>query len=189
MAGIVIVLLLFAGCGVRIEAGLPEVKLQQAAKLGTATTIGLARVEDSRSSREAGIINDSAILRVGPELADYIERTFHNELVAHGMTVVEALNPARNPPTSHKTIVVTVQSVEFNFGGFGKSDASVNIAVQVYGSASTESIYGGSFSGTDSEGVKVLEGAGSESGRVLAAAADRAIDAAFADERFEQALK
>jgi len=189
MAGIVIGLLLCAGCGVvSITAGFPEVK-QQPANPATTATIGLAEVEDSRSSRDAGMLNNSAVLRVGPELADYIERTFHNQLVAHGMTVVEALNPARNPPSSHKTIVVTVQSVEFNFAEFGKSVASVNIAVQIYGAASTEAIFGGSFSGTDREGVKLLEGVGSDSGRMLAAAADRAIDAAFADEHFEQALK
>jgi hypothetical protein len=136
IVGIVVaVLCLCAGCGVRsIEAGFPEVTLQQPAKPGTGPTIGLARVEDSRASRDAGMLNDSVNLQVGAGLADYIEQTFHKEPVAHGVTVLEALNPAKNPPSSHRTVVVTVQSIQYNFGGLGKSDSSVNIAVQVYGS-------------------------------------------------------
>lgn len=190
IAGIVAILFLGAGCGVRsIEAGFPEVTLQQPAKPGTGPTIGLARVEDSRTGRDAGMLNDSLNLQVGAGLADYIERTFHNKLVAHGMTVVEALNPAKNPPSGHKTVVVIVQSAQFDFSGFGKSEASVNIAVQVYGSASTDAIFGGSFSGTDREGIKLMDSVASNTGIVLAAASDRAIDAAFADEHLEQALK
>ena len=39
------------------------------------------------------------------------------------------------------------------------------------------------------EGVKLMDSMASNTGRALAAASDRAIDAAFADEHFEQALR
>jgi hypothetical protein len=189
---VLVSLLCSVGCGpLAINAGFPEVPVEQVANSATSTKIGIARVEDSRPNRTAGLIG-SVMLLVGPELPDYIERKFRNELAARGITPVDTLAPSKtNKPADHKTIVITVQSASFATPDqlFAAADASVNIAVQLYGISSTNVVFAGSYSGTNRETMGFSRGGGVRSGAILAVAADRAVEAAFADAKFEQALK
>ena len=174
-----------------INAGFPELPVEQVANSANSTKIGIARVEDSRPNRNAGTIG-AVILLVGPELPDYIERKFRNELAMRGITAVDTLNPAKsNKPADFKTIVITVQSASFAAPDhpFTGADASVNIAVQLYGTSSTNVVFAESYSGTNRERMGFSQGGGVRSGAILAVAADRAVEAAFADVKFEQALK
>jgi hypothetical protein len=197
-AFILMSLLYCMGCSpASINAGFPEVPLEPAANSASSAKIGIARVEDSRPNRSAGLIgtcigtSNEINLLVGPELPDYIEREFRNELATRGITSVDALNPAKTgEPAKYKTIVVTLQSVSFATSDpvFVSADSSVNIAVQVYELSSTKVVFGGSYSGTNQERIG-FRGIGMRSGAILAVAANRAVDAAFADVKFEQALK
>jgi hypothetical protein len=183
------------GCSpASINAGFPEVPLEPVANSASSAKIGIARVEDSRPNRSAGLIGSSpqVNLLVGPELPDYLEREFRNDLATRGITSVDALNPAKTgKPAEYKTIVVTLQSVSFATSDpvFVKADSSVNIAVQVYELSTTKVVFGGSYSGTNQERIGFSPGTGMRSGAILAVAANRAVDAAFADVKFEQALK
>ncbi len=155
-------------------------------------------MEDSRPNRIAGLIgtgigtSSEINLLIGPELPDYIEREFRNDLATRGISSVDALNPAKTrEPAKYKTIVITLQSATFATSDpvFVSADSSVNIAVQVYAILSTNVVFGGSYSGTNQERIGFSRGTGMRSGAILAVAANRAVDAAFADVKFEQALK
>jgi len=198
---ILLSLLYCVGCEpVSINAGFPEVPPDPVANSAGSTKIGVARVEDSRPNRNAGLIGTGAglgggsdvNLLAGPELSDYIEREFRNNLATRGITSVDALNPAKTgEPGHYKTIVITLQSATFSTSDpiFVKADSSVNIAVQVYTTSGTNVLFGGSYSGTNQEKIGFARGTGLRSGAILAVAANRAVDAAFADAKFEQALK
>jgi hypothetical protein len=198
---ILLSLLYCVGCGpVSINAGFPEVPSEPVANSASSAKIGVARVEDSRPNRNTGLIGTGAgfgassefNLLAGPELLDYIEREFRNELATRGISSVDALNPAKSgEPGHYKTIVITLQSATFSTSDpiFVKADSSVNIAVQVYATSGTNVLFGGSYSGTNQEKIGFARGTGLRSGAILAVAANRAVDAAFADAKFEQALK
>ncbi len=192
---IVVSLLYCVGCDpASINAGFPEVPVAPVANTASSAKIGVARVEDSRSDRKAGLIGTSSevYLLVGPELPDYIERKFRNELAMRGITSLDALNPAKTgEPGHYKTLVVTLQSATFATPDpiFVKAESSVNIAVQVYAASTTNVEFAASYSGTNQERIGFSRGTGLRSGAILAVAADRAVDAAFADAKFEQALK
>jgi hypothetical protein len=188
-------LLCTAGCSTaKINAGFPEVPLQAAGNSGV--KIGVARAEDSRATRIAGTwtVNFREVdFLVGPELPDYIERKFRNGLVQRGFAPVDALDPAKSTNAQdYKTLVLTLQSVTFSPGyalvGLSREDASVTIAVQVYAPSGSREIYAGSFSGAGQARLG-SPFTGVHMGSVIAVAADHAIDAAFADSNFEQALK
>jgi hypothetical protein len=173
-----------------INAGFPEVPVQSAERSVSRPKVGIARVEDSRPKRAAGSIGATTLL-VGPELLDYIERRFRNELAERGFDAVEVLNPTKSASVRDlRTIAVTLQSASFGTADalLFSADASANIAVQVYAPASTQVIFARSFSG-NSDGRIGLRGAGLASGGILAIAADRAIDAAFEDPQFIQSLR
>ena len=198
---ILLSLLYCVGCEpVSINAGFPEVPPEPVANSAGSAKIGVARVEDSRPNRNTGLIGTGAglgggsevNLLAGPELSDYIEREFRNNLATRGITSVDALNPAKTgEPGHYKTIVITLQSATFSTSDpiFVKADSSVNIAVQVYATSGTNVLFGGSYSGTNQEKIGFARGTGLRSGAILAVAANRAVDAAFADAKFEQALK
>jgi hypothetical protein len=183
------------GCGPSaINAGFPEVPLLPVASSAASPKIGIARVEDSRSSRIAGPIGSAphVNLMVGPELPDYIEREFRNALATRGIAPVDALDPAKSQKAADlKTIVITLQSANFSTSDpvFVTADSSVSIAVQVYAISTTNLAFAASYSGANQERIGFSLGTGMRSGAILAVAADRAVDAAFADPKFEQALK
>jgi hypothetical protein len=181
-----------SGCALRINAGFPEVPVVPVANQPNSVKIGIARVEDNRASRDAGTINSNVTLLVGPELPDYLEHQFRNQLAILGIAAVDALNPAKTQkPPDYKTIVITLQSASFTTPDsiLVSADASVNIAIQLYATSSANVAFAGSFTGTNEDRIGFNRGTGVTSGGILAVAADRAIDAAFADPKFQQALK
>jgi hypothetical protein len=178
-----------AACAGAINTGYPEVPTVSA-KPG-APQIGLARVADSRASRVSGVANNTNLL-AGPELNDYIERKFRERLANEGFAPVEALNPATAArPDDHKTILVTLQSASIGNVGtmFSDPQASIDIAVQVYSAGGRRIVFGHGYSGQHSEPLGRTTGTGMSAGRIIAAAADGAIDQAFTDPAFEQALR
>jgi hypothetical protein len=154
-----------------------------------AATIGVARVADSRTSRDSGRFNEVTVL-VGPELPDHIERQFRSELVEEGFSPIEALSPNPTNSCDCKTILVTLQSVSIACSGTFTTtgDASADIAVQVYAPKSHSIVFAQSYSGRHSEGLSARE-LGMNSGRLIAAATDDAVDHAFEDKAFREALR
>jgi hypothetical protein len=188
-----LIAILCAGCSpVQVNAGFPEVPPPPTAK-SDAPKIGLARVADSRVDRTGGWLMGDVIL-VGPELNDYIERKFRSALVEQGFAPIEALNPTSTTnPAEYKIIVVTLQSTDIGrrptASMVAAADASVDIAVQIYAPGNRKVVFAQSYHGTHSEALGFIAGLGMNSGSIIAAAADSAIDEAFADEGFEKALK
>ncbi len=120
----------------------------------------------------------------GPEFDQYVDRTFRSRLVEEGFAPIDAANPGGGTnPVQYKTILVTVQSTDV--GGTGTfmphAIASTDIAVQVFAVGGHTIIFAQSYKGTHQENGKT--------GELLAAAADWAIDAAFSDTAFLQALR
>src|SRR5258708_5218121 len=147
-------LLYCMGCNpASINAGFPEVPLEPVANSASSAKIGIARVEDSRPNRIAGLIgtgigtSSEINLLIGPELPDYIEREFRNDLATRGISSVDALNPAKTrEPAKYNTIVITLQSATFATSDplFLSADSSVNIAVPAYAIVSTNLVFRGS---------------------------------------------
>lgn len=171
-----------------INAGFPEVARENASSTGT--KIGVARVEDSRDQSAAGEVANTTLL-VGPELADYIERTVRNQLAARGWNPVDSLNPRRTserPP--HKTLVVTIQSVTFGDSGIFSlsAESSIDLVFQVY-SPGAALVLTRNFSGDCRENIFFTHAGGVAAGGIIAKAADDAVNKAFADAALEQALR
>lgn len=193
---LLLALLLVWGVGCSTQppkATFPDVSLQQLIIPGT--KIGVARVENWRASLIACRVG-RAHLQVGSGLADYIERRFRNQLTYQGFDAVEAPDPTQTSVNlPYKIVVVTLQSVTFGYSPSipwpenPGAETSVNIAVRVYAASARKEIYSGSFSGSNKEGWGVTSSVGSRVGSVIAVATNHAIDAAFADTSFKQALK
>jgi hypothetical protein len=180
-----------AGCALQVNAGFPEVPPPPPVH-PNAIKIGLARVVDSRSNRFSGKLNSNVDVLAGPELDDYIERQFRTELVLHSFAPIEALNPADTPNSSTVRIVaVTLQSASFSTTGYFSvtRHGAADIAIQVYGLGSRDILFARSYPGQGSEPQPAFAGAGMVEGKAMADAADRAIEAAFADPEFVKALQ
>lgn len=178
-----------AGCGT-VQARFPAIPVKSSGKATPKSTVGIARVEDSRANDFAGEVAGADLL-VGNELPDYIGIAYRNELTAHGIASVEAPNPAVVQGTpDHNTLVVTLQSVSCSIPDttWSKASASADIAVQVYGARTRNVIFAAEFLGTINQPVRSAV-PDSTSGGLIAAAADKAIKASFKDPKFMQALR
>lgn len=177
-------MLSLAGCATaKINARFPEVPLRKPP--AGATKVGVARVEDSRASRVAGSLD--ALRRVdvlaGPDLLNYIDHEFRNGLAERGFDPIVALDPAKSSLAQpYKIVVITLQSATYAFPVWMDASSSIDIAVQVY-SPSHKMIFADSYSGAHS-GKPSAEG-----GSVMAVAVDKAVKAALADAKLENALR
>lgn len=177
-----------AGCGFQWSAGFPEVPLQKPAS--GAMKIGVAQVEDSRPNYAVGWVGSSQLL-AGPDLPNYIERKFRNELAERGFDPVEALDPARTTVAQpYKVVVVTLQSAEFNSSGwyFATASSKTRIGVRVYSRAG-RTIFNGQYSGNSVKTASNKINSGVVAGGLMAPAINNAVSAAFAERQFEQALR
>ncbi len=151
-----------------------------------AIKVGLAPVADSRSDESAGWPNSNVTIFAGPAFPEYVEHKFRGQLVEEGYAPIDVKDPTDTDNTGAagaKTILVTVQSTDV--GGTGTimphAIASTDIAVQVFAPASHTIVFAQSYKGIHRENGKA--------GELLAAAADWAIDEAFADKAFLAALR
>lgn len=186
--------LALSGCAAQeLNAGFPQVVRR--APLSGATKVGVARVEDSRSDQIANSVDHWTLgnirLIVGPNLLAYIDQKFTNGLTDRGFDPVVALDPTRTALSQpYKVVVLTLQSTTFGLSpglwtGFGHS--SVNIAVQIY-DPDRRLIFANSYSAAREAHLE-FTGGSVAAGKIVALAADQAIDAAFADPKLEKALK
>jgi hypothetical protein len=174
-----------AGCAPPIiTARFPDLAAPQALK-PNATQVGLAPVADSRRDESAGWDANGIPVVAGPALTGYIQHKFHNQMMGEGFAPADAPDPAGGganlPP--YKTIVITLQSTNYgNSGSYMTHEiASTDIAVQVFAPSSRTIVFAQSYLGTHREN--------GDPGAQLAAAANGAIDAAFADQAFLKALQ
>ena len=178
-----LIAILGAGCANTVIAKFPEVYPPPAGK-PDATKVGLAPVADSRRDESAGWNAGNVPIVAGPEFTHYIEHKFRSQMVEEGFAPIDAPNPASgtNPPPC-KTILITLQSTNFGNSGTVTTHeiASTDIAVQVFAPGSRTIVFAQSYQGTHREN--------GDPGRLLAAAADWAIDQAFADKAFLEALR
>ncbi|HVN63412.1 MAG TPA: hypothetical protein VMT58_02150 [Candidatus Binataceae bacterium] len=188
-------LLLCAGTGCTVTFGIskainaqfPEVKLKTPRSAGI--KIGLARVEDSRNTREVNEGSNQIPLLAGPEFYEFIDHTFRNRLIQRGFDPTDALDPTKTLLLQpYKTMVVTLQSVSFVCNGMFSCDgtSNVSLAMQVF-APDRSAIFSGSFEGQSNQNDRL--DAGIANVNIIAKAAERAIDAAFANPKFEAALK
>jgi hypothetical protein len=181
-------LLLTAGCATsQWSAGLPDVQLQKPAS--GARKIGVAQAEDSRPDYVIGSVGRAELL-AGPELPNHIERKFRNGLTERGFDPIEALDPADTAISQpYKVLVVTLQSAHFSWSGHtsGTTASAIGIALQVY-SPAHKLIFSSSYSGDSTDTTHFIS-TSVVAGRLIASAADHAVSAAFADPKFEQALR
>ena len=178
-----LIAILCAGCSPIVAAQFPDVYSPPAVKLD-ATKIGLARVADSRRDESAGWLNGDITVVAGPAMADYIGRKFRSQMIEQGFAPIDSSDPAASTNSSaFKTVIVTLQST--NFGGTSTflfhPIASTDIAVQVFAAGSRTIVFAQSYQGTHRGNGRV--------GTNLAAAADGAIEQAFADQAFLAALE
>lgn len=191
LAALLIAMLAITGCATaKVNVGFPDVPLRKPAS--GAPKIGVARVEDTRGDPVLGSTGNglqSFDLLAGPNLLDYINRRFRNDLAGRGFDPVTALDPTRTSlPQPYKTLVVTLQSARFSFPVFfwGLADSSINIAVQVY-APPRNLIFSGSYSGAHGDRPALATSAVVSS--IMADSADEAVKAAFADPNFENAIR
>ncbi len=169
------------------SVGFPDLPIEKPA--AGAREIGVAETEDSRSSIVVGW-KGLAELRAGPGLPDYLESKLRNELVERGLAPVEALDPTKTSVSQpYKVIVLTLQSAEFEWAGIVNGDAvsEIGIGVRIYAPGG-KLIYSASFSGK-SDNTAHLIPTSVAAGDLIAPAADEAVKAAFADPRFEKAIR
>jgi len=179
-----LIAVLGAGCAPTIiTARFPDVSPPPAVK-PDATKVGLAPVADSRRDEGAGWNDRGLPIVAGPEFTNYIEHKFRSQLVEEGFAPIDSKEPASgtNPPP-YKTILITLQSSIFGNTGTAMTHeiASTDVAVQVFAPGSRTIVFAQSYKGTHREN--------GDPGPLLAAAADWAIDEAFADKAFLKALR
>jgi hypothetical protein len=183
-------LVLAAGCAAaKVNAGFPQVALRK--PLSGAVRVGVAQVEDSRTSAVAGTTGNlfqTFEFLAGANLLLYVDRQFRNGLLDRGFDPVDALDPSKSDLAQpYNVVVVTVQSSSYGPGIiWGSSDGSVSVAIQVY-SPSRKRLFANSYAG--SFHGRIPFSVASRVGTALGTAADQAIAAAFADPKLEQTLQ
>ena len=185
---ILLCLLLMSGCSVTMNASVPTAPALQAAPQ-SAPRVNLSAVKDGRGTVKAGGIGAASFdLRSG--LNEYIQNSFANGLTHSGYAVQATSGP--EPQRGVKTVVVTVQSASIaSFDAILQpARGQVDIAVQVFGSSDAP-VYAHSYSGAYSEtaGIHGTGGYEEAAGRIIATAADRAVNDAIGDPNFQAAIK
>lgn len=176
------------GCAPRtVDATFPQIAIRK--PLGSGPKIGVAAVGDSRATKLAGEAGDASLI-VGAGLSRYIDCKFRNALTDRGFQSSAVSDPAdTSVRTPDKVVVLTLQSVSLGSLETGATlKSTVSIALQVY-SSPRKLIYGKSFWGTYSAGIGAFSSAEGLTGNFIAQAADRAVEAAVADPKFEKALR
>lgn len=174
-------------CSVTLRAKMPESAAPPSASVQNAK-IALA-VRDGRVNTSAGGIGAAGV-EVGPELIDYIGSDVKRGLNIKQLSVVDTKESAL-PSGVDRKAVVTLQSASVtSFDALLQpATARVAIAVQIYNPRS-QVIFAGSYTGSASEtlGIRGKSGYEENIGRLLATAAESAVQQIFDDRRFADAI-
>ena len=176
--------ILTAGCPPPIlTARFPDVSPPPDVKPG-ALKVALAPTADSRRDETAGWAPSGILIVAGSDFTNYIQLKFRNRLIDAGFDPIDASVPTNSTsPSAYKTILITLQSSDFgNTGSVVPSEvSSTDLAIQIYAAGDRTVVFASSYKGMRREN--------GTAGPLLAAAADGAIDRAFADQAFLAALR
>lgn len=189
MAGIISSLTLIGGCSATIRPKLPENRASLSQTAPQAGGVGLAAVKDARSGTSGGGIGAAGV-EIQSDLGDYVHNSFASALARKGLQVTDTKQTVAAPGVK-QTVVVTVQSASVSTIDAILQPATVNVglAVQVYDPAE-KVIFAENYSGSTREtlGIHGQAGYDENTGRLVAAAADSAIEQALSDPKFQTAI-
>jgi len=158
-----------------------------------APAIGLDWVRDARITTEEGY---DAVIPQG-QMNDYIRGGAADRLRRAGFNVVKlqlAVPPSRQIPNgfSGRTLVITLNQVWTSVDSplFYPAETDVELSVEVYQDSAHEPLFRRHYVGTHRQRLDFsLLNASKARVVVISAAIDSALDRAFADETFQQALR
>ena len=186
---ILLVALLAGGCASFSSLQFPPVP-QQGAVAG-APKVGIAAVQDARSSAELGHIGLASVT-AGSELTDYLHDSLRAALIQKGFSAESAPEPGNASAAGFNSAIVQVTLQTATLSSFDAimAPAQINlvIAIEVYRSGK------GSYSQTYQSDIKGYIGMHSEAGyetrigEVLSRAVDKVVSNAMADQGFLASL-
>lgn len=176
-----------SACSVTLRAKMPEAATVAPTSLQK-TGVGLV-VKDGRGSSSGGGVGAAGV-EIGPELTEYIGNDVKRGLSIKQLRVVDTKESAVAAGLS-RTMVVTLQSASVSsFDALLQpATATVAIAVQVY-DPQKQITFAQTYTGSASEtlGIRGKSGYEENIGRLLATAAESAVQQALDDRRFETAI-
>lgn len=180
---------MFLGGCVTLKARVPwpAAPIQSTAQ-ASAASILMSPAKDGRSNEKLGSLG-GASLAADASLADYIQATFTNGLAQQGYVVISAT--AAPAGTTRKVLITLEAASEGSFDALLQpAKGDVSFAVQVF-TIENKAVFAQTYSGTYSEtiGIHGQNGYEEDVGRILATAADRAIEKALADQQFQSAIR
>jgi hypothetical protein len=189
LAGLMTFLTIISGCNAVIRPKMPENQATLVQAAPPSGGVGLAAVKDGRSGGSSGGVGAAGV-EIQSDLGDYVHNSFANGLSHKGLPVVDTkTSPAA--PGVKRTVVVTLQSASVSTidAILQPATANVAIAVQVY-DPTQKVIFAQTYTGTNREtlGLHGQAGYDENSGRIVAAAADSAVEQALADPNFQKAI-
>jgi len=189
LAGIMASLALLSGCNAVIRPKMPESSATLVQAAPPTGGVGLAAVKDGRSGASGGGVGAAGV-EIQSDLGDYVHNGFANGLSHKGLQVVDT-KASTNAQGVKRTVVVTVQSASVSTidALLQPATANVAVAVQVY-DPDQKVIFAQTYTGTNREtlGLHGQAGYDENSGRIVAAAADSAVEQALADPNFQKAI-
>jgi len=186
--------LLTTGCMTQQVIIPPAPRIPNLSSRADAPVIGMAPVKDERIEELAGSVGALKIA-VGQDLLVYIDAALKKNLIETGYNVVAAPNPTELGDVALERVfngeVITVSVVSVSFSAADSllfpADCEVSLLTRVFDRKGAL-IYSQNHTG---ENKKVIgfSGTGKKEGKIIAAAAERAVESIFGDQKFLEVLK
>lgn len=159
-----------------------------------APLLGLSVVQDDRESNAAGRVGGVKIA-VGEDVGKFLKDLMKVKFSEAGFKVIDAPDPSQMTTEEIKDVfgskiilpILRQISISTADSILIPADADINIALKVYGPDGNV-LYTAQYMGKDSERIG-LSGTGKKEGKILASAADNAIQQMLQDTHLLEALK